>query len=153
MSEGLSVKNMKPRERISFLEGALTRACAERNSRDAELASLRERLAGMEEQSEARRRALLAVGDERRVEWTRAENAEAERDAALAKLAEAERKGEELLQHVAGHPEMADGDELTALRELERASIENHGEPRGKFASDCGVCRALAAVARARGSK
>jgi chromosome segregation ATPase len=102
MSEGLSVKNMKPRERISFLEGALTRACAERNSRDAELASLRERLAGMEEQSEARRRALLAVGDERRVEWTRAENAEAERDAALAKLAEAERKGEALRHLIKG---------------------------------------------------
>jgi hypothetical protein len=59
--------------------------------RDAELSSLRERLAGAEEQSEARRRALLAVGDERRVEWTRAENAESERDAALAKLAEAEK--------------------------------------------------------------
>jgi hypothetical protein len=44
-------------------------------------------------------------------------------------------------------------DELEALRELERASIENHGEPRDKFASDCGVCRALAAVARARGGK
>jgi hypothetical protein len=67
-----------------------------KDSRDTELASLRERLAGVEEQSEARRRALLAVGDERRVEWTRAEKAESERDAALAKLAEAERKGAEM---------------------------------------------------------
>jgi hypothetical protein len=62
--------------------------------RDAELSSLRERLAGAEEQSEARRRALLAVGDERRVEWTRAEKAESERDAALAKFAEAEDRAE-----------------------------------------------------------